>query len=348
MIRQTRLAKGRMAAKQDAAPDRDEYTGGLDVWSTLQQSIGNSAIGRMFGGADGGAKNDEPDEKPVDSPAASGAGGAPGASEDKYPQPTEEGQIPAIVDEDPEPKEDTSFGRPRSVAHALSRDVGARHTPTWGGAQAMAAPPAPRRATQQATVVADLTLDSNWDERPSPELDAAEETQKGDAAVSGVYLGNQVAPGGIVKKATAFGEEHVKYNVDNIKVIRIPSKVPAATVSARIYLDIDWGTQDRGRTNIASENDPAVTKDTYQAIVNDITPSATGRVTRATYWCKDITEKHEKFHATDDIDRATLYLPTAKAFIEGKTFSDVSNQATSDAEAAAVVPGPAIGLDVVL
>src|SRR6185436_11765170 len=143
-------------------------------------------------------------------------------------------------------------------------------------------------------------------------------------------------PGGSVS-AGAFGEEHVKYKIDNVSWGKLPTVVPTAYVAARIFLDIDWGIAAHGHTNISSENDPVVTKDTYAAIAADLTTDATGRPTRATYWCQDITEKHEKFHATDDIGRATLYLPTAQSFINGKTITNPSDPVASQVEVSAML-----------
>jgi hypothetical protein len=77
-----------------------------------------------------------------------------------------------------------------------------------------------------------------------------------------------------------------------------------------------------------------VTKDTWSDVAKDLKPDATGRPARATYWAPDLTEKHEKFHSTDDIGRANLYLPTAQADLNAQAVD-----APDDAKVQALVEG---------
>ena len=66
-----------------------------------------------------------------------------------------------------------------------------------------------------------------------------------------------------------------------------------------------------GRTNIASESDPAITQANYPAVVKDLTPPAAAvnqgglalmkhQPPRTRFWAEDLTIKHERFHCAED------------------------------------------------
>ena len=137
----------------------------------------------------------------------------------------------------------------------------------------------------------------------------------GDPVASTLALGNKVEQKGAV---SPFGAEYVTYKVDNISWAAAAGKV---TINARVFLDITWNTNSGGKTPIMTANDAAVTAVTWKKVADDLQTDATGRPSRTTYWAPALTEKHERFHAQDDIDRATLYLPTAKADLDAKTIA---------------------------
>jgi hypothetical protein len=152
-----------------------------------------------------------------------------------------------------------------------------------------------------------------WAHRDSS-LDGA----KADAVAGTLTVGSSVVQGGASPGGGEFGVEKVKYKVDNAKWT-VDTGKKNVDVSARIFLDIGWGVHSLGRTHIAGENDPAVKKETYSDVVSDLTPDGSGRPKRSKYWCQDLTERHEQFHATDDIGRAQLYRPTAEAWLSSQT-----------------------------
>ena len=78
---------------------------------------------------------------------------------------------------------------------------------------------------------------------------------------------------------------------------------------------------DVGRTDIPSAAAPTVSDKTWRAIYADLQPDDSGRPDRRHYWAEDITSRHEKFHATDDIGRARLYVPTAQAWLSAQSVS---------------------------
>jgi hypothetical protein len=162
------------------------------------------------------------------------------------------------------------------------------------------------------TITPRITIDG-WAHRDSS-LDGA----KADTVAGTLTVGSNVKKGGASPGGGEFGVEKVKYKVDNAKWT-VDTAKKNVDVNARIFLDIGWGVHSLGRTHIAGETDPAVKKESYSDIVSDLTPDGTGRPKRSKYWCQDLTERHEQFHATDDIGRATLYKPTAEAWLSSQT-----------------------------
>ena len=151
-----------------------------------------------------------------------------------------------------------------------------------------------------------------------------------DAVGSTVNFGSKVTEGGATPGAGEFGVENVTYKADNTSW-KQDKATNTVNVETRIFLDIGWGVHSLGRTNVPGPNDPVVKKDTWTAIRDDLKPDGTGRPTRSTYWAKDLTEKHEKFHASDDIQRSRLYIPTAKAYLDAQTV-DGSSAAKIEAD----------------
>ncbi len=153
---------------------------------------------------------------------------------------------------------------------------------------------------------------------------------KADAVQSMLASASSTTQGGVTLKPTVFGSEFATYSVD---YINWSSTTPGTVnVSARVFLDCKWDVQDRGRTNIPSASDAAVTKESWPKVVTSLTPNAKGNPPRADFWARDLTEKHEKFHATDDIGRATLYLPTGKAWLDTQTVSTPTGTSGKDAK----------------
>lgn len=148
--------------------------------------------------------------------------------------------------------------------------------------------------------------------------DAPRARAKPDAIAGTLNFGSKVTKGGATPGGGEFGVEKVKYKVDSIKWTHDAS-TSTVNADARVFLDIGWGVHSLGRTDIPDQNAAAVTKPTWQAVRDDLKPDGSGRPTRAKYWAQDLTERHEQFHASDDISRAQAYVPTAKTWLDTQT-----------------------------
>ena len=147
-----------------------------------------------------------------------------------------------------------------------------------------------------------------------------------DAINQVVSVGSKLTEDASAPGPGEFGVEKVTYKVDNIIWTHRPA-TKTVDVNARIFLDIKWGVHSLGNTNVSGSTDAAVTKTTWKEIADDLRPDGTGRPTRDKYWAEDLTRRHEKFHATDDIGRANTYLPTARAWLGTQTVSAGSVEA---------------------
>jgi hypothetical protein len=160
--------------------------------------------------------------------------------------------------------------------------------------------------------------------------------RKHDTVTDGLTVGSTVTRGGVAFGPTDFGDEVAQYKADTISWTRDAGK-KTVNIVARMLLDIHWDTQSRGRTPVTSERDAAVTAATWSPIADDLEPDGTGRPTRDTYWAPDLTERHEKFHASDDLAQATLFLPTVKAWLDAQTITMPAPSGGMFAPALAVV-----------
>jgi hypothetical protein len=161
-------------------------------------------------------------------------------------------------------------------------------------------------------------------------------TTKHDPVNGALNLGSQIARGGVTIGADNFGEERAQYKADNIHFTADAAR-KVVNISARMLLDIHWDVNSHGKTHISGPTDAAVTSTTWRAIADDLRPDGTGRPTRATYWAQDLTERHEQFHASDDISRARIFLPTAQAFVSAQTVDtskDINPQVSAHIEQA--------------
>jgi hypothetical protein len=259
----------------------------------LQSTAGNLAVTRMLkGDAVGPAQAVPPPPPPAPSASAAPAGPETEAQSDA-PQEDQTGEIEPIEGE------------------AI----------TTGGCDA------PLRRL-------DAALPGGGDVKVNPTLDlhvshrevAASGPGRPDAVNHALTVGSQLTEDASAPGPGEFGVEKVKYKVDNIKWTH-HAAAKTVDVNARIFLDITWGVHSLGRTDVPSPTDAIVKKDTWKAIADDLRPDGTGRPTRDKYWAQDLTRKHENFHATDDIGRANLYLPTARTWLTAQSVSAGSVEA---------------------
>ena len=199
-------------------------------------------------------------------------------------------------------------------------DHASGHDMSYAGA----APEATGTATPtRLRVNAQLSFDSSLSNRQEEDRLA-----KPDAVSGTLSSGSSTNKGAVALSADDYGGETATYSVDTISW---SSSTPGTVnVKARIFTACLWNVQSLGSTDISGANDADVTSATWKAIVADLTPDATGRAKRAHYWAQDLTEKHEKKHAKDDIDRAALYVPTAKAWLDTQTVSAPTGKSGED------------------
>jgi hypothetical protein len=87
--------------------------------------------------------------------------------------------------------------------------------------------------------------------------------------------------------------------------------------------------------DIGGANDSDVTEATYCAVIQDLTPDASGRPTRATYWAAAITRRHENFHVTEWETALRGRWPTYENAVEAITVAASVTVATGTAALAA-------------
>jgi hypothetical protein len=166
-------------------------------------------------------------------------------------------------------------------------------------------------ATPATRLPVTVDLDLHSEERPSAAHQGS--VGKSDTVATTLAFGSNVTKAGSV---SPFGAEYATYTVDNIRWRRSGS---AVRITARFLVSCRWNTNGGGNTDVLSATTPAVNAANHIAIADDLKPDGIGRPARSTYWCSDLTERHEQFHASDDIARARLYFPTAKAFLDSQT-----------------------------
>ena len=80
------------------------------------------------------------------------------------------------------------------------------------------------------------------------------------------------------------------------------SAAAAFNVTGNVVNTVTWSVHSRGRTDIPDENAAAITGANYATVASDLTPdvsSDNGRPPRTRFWARDLTERHELFHANE-------------------------------------------------
>ena len=152
-----------------------------------------------------------------------------------------------------------------------------------------------------------------------------------DAITPTLTYNATITAGAITPGGSEFGLTEWTANVSGLSVAAASS---AYTVTATINCPIKWGVHDLGKTNIGSASDPALTNTNYPTAASDLTPDMSsdgGRPPRTTFWARDLTEKHEKFHAEEfktygqaAFDLANTWLGTQTASSEAQARTKVN------------------------
>lgn len=99
--------------------------------------------------------------------------------------------------------------------------------------------------------------------------------------------------------------------------------VVTATVDNPITFQVNGGSD----TDIASETDPAITQANYSTVVSDLTPDMSdenGRPPRTQFWARDLTIRHERFHAQEDFNLGGRGTTAAQTWLNGQAAADVA------------------------
>jgi hypothetical protein len=123
-----------------------------------------------------------------------------------------------------------------------------------------------------------------------------------DTIAPTLTFAGSVSQGGTV----GAGEFGTTTSTPLLKSITITQGSGAFTVTATFSLVTTWDTLKTtgpsGQVDIPDENAAALTSANYSTAVSDLTPNMSdlgGRPPRTQFWAKDLTERHEKFHAGD-------------------------------------------------
>jgi hypothetical protein len=130
-----------------------------------------------------------------------------------------------------------------------------------------------------------------------------------------------ITHGGVAPGATEFGLTEWTANVSGFEALAASG---AYAVTATINCPIEWEVHDLGRTNVASASDPALTRANYSTAASDLTPNMSsdgGRPPRTQFWARDLTERHEQFHAGDFKTRGQAAFNLAQTWVGTQTAS---------------------------
>ena len=97
-----------------------------------------------------------------------------------------------------------------------------------------------------------------------------------------------------------------------------------ATVSNPITFNVASG----GNTNIASENDAAITHANFASVASDLTPNMGdlgGRPPRTKFWARDLTVVHEQFHVSERKGFAATGVTDAQTWLNAQTANSVAD-----------------------
>ena len=97
------------------------------------------------------------------------------------------------------------------------------------------------------------------------------------------------------------------------------------TLKCDVDGEITFQLASLGRTDIGSDSDPDITQANYAQVVSDLTPNTSdlnGRPPRTKFWAEDLTERHERFHATEDVSFGGAGVLLAEKWLNKQTAAD--------------------------
>jgi hypothetical protein len=161
-----------------------------------------------------------------------------------------------------------------------------------------------------------------------------------DRINSNLTATSTVSYGGVHIEPGAFGYAQPTFAFENINWKAEGGKV---NVKATFNTECKWIVgAPGGQQSVSSAHDEVVTANSWDKIVQDLKPKNGGKPDRTSYWAKDITMKHEKFHVDEYIERAKVMLPIGQMLLNAQNIDvpwwpDRSDKARIDSEVRAQI-----------
>ena len=189
---------------------------------------------------------------------------------------------------DPQHELSTSAMAPRDADAA----EGAEEPNVVDPAQVTAAFTAPASDVPNAEAGETVTL-------PDMQMPEALQMVDNDAIASTITFSPTITQTGVVSPfgATTWSN----FNITGTTVTPSPGPPPSFTATFTLENPITFNVTSTN-TDIASENDPALTNTNYPTAASDLTPNMSdlgGRPPRTQFWASDLTTRHERFHSDE-------------------------------------------------
>jgi len=144
-----------------------------------------------------------------------------------------------------------------------------------------------------------------------------------DAITGAVTHTGSISKGGVTLGGGLFGKTEA-----SIRFVTLDYTHSGSTynVTGSVTQDIKWATEAStgpgGQVDIVSDADNDLNATNYPTAASDLMPNMGdlgGRPPRTQFWAKDLTERHEKYHATDYRDAGNSAVSGANTWIGGQT-----------------------------
>jgi hypothetical protein len=158
--------------------------------------------------------------------------------------------------------------------------------------------------------------------------------EESDAVAPALTYSGAVGARATPPNASLFGVTSTDVKINGVQAV--PGAGGTFKVTGAVAVSAKWSVHSRGRIDVPYYAAPVVTATTYPKVASDLTPNMSsdgGRPPRRSYWAKDLTERHEQFHANErtgkygkaafDFATAWLAAQTASTPDEAK---DLANQ----------------------
>jgi len=174
--------------------------------------------------------------------------------------------------------------------------------------------------------------------------------EEGDGVAPALTYSGTVGHRASAPAANLFGVTSTDVKINGVQVV--PGAASTYRVSGAVDVTAKWSVHSRGRVDVPYFAAPVVTATTYPKVASDLTPNMSsdgGRPPRKQYWAKDLTERHEKFHADErtgkygkaafEYAKAWLASQTASTAKDAKALADKVPDKMFESYNASFVPG---------